>query len=50
MSWIAVACAEHARRGAELGIMQVCHGKGAPLRRVRAGDGVVYYSPTVTLG
>jgi hypothetical protein len=49
MNWIAVACAEHARRGAEFGIMQVCHGKGAPLRRVRAGDGVVYYSPTVTL-
>jgi hypothetical protein len=48
MNWIAVACAEHARRGRELGIMQVCHGKGAPLRRVQAGDGVVYYSPTVT--
>jgi EVE domain len=50
MNWIAVACAEHARRGRELGIMQVCHGKGAPLRRVRAGDGVIYYSPTVTFG
>jgi hypothetical protein len=48
MNWIAVACAEHARRGRALGIMQVCHGKGAPLRRVQAGDGVVYYSPTVT--
>ena len=48
--WIAVACAEHARRGRALGIMQVCHGKGAPLRRVKAGDGVVYYSPTVSFG
>jgi hypothetical protein len=44
--WIAVASADHARRGKALGIMQVCHGKGGPLRRVHAGDGVVYYSPT----
>lgn len=28
--------------------MQVCHGKGQPLRRVAPGDWVVYYSPTVT--
>ena len=48
--WIAVACAEHARRGRALGIIQVCHGKGAPLRRLKAGDGVVYYSPTASLG
>ena len=26
--------------------MQVCHGKGAPLKRIQPGDGVVYYSPT----
>jgi hypothetical protein len=44
--WIAVASADHARRGRELGFMQVCHGKGGPLRRVQPGDGVVYYSPT----
>jgi hypothetical protein len=30
--------------------MQVCHGKCAPLWRLRAGDGIVYYSPTVSLG
>ena len=48
--WIAVACAEHARRGKELGFMQVCHGKGAPLRRLKAGDGVVYYSPATAMG
>ncbi|WP_035873151.1 EVE domain-containing protein [Cucumibacter marinus] len=47
--WIAVASAEHARRGAtDGGFMQVCHGKGAPLRRIAPGDGVVYYSPTET--
>jgi hypothetical protein len=46
-NWIAVASAEHARRGRELGIMQVCHGKAGPLRRVRPGDRVAYYSPTL---
>ena len=46
--WLAVASADHARRGKALGIMQVCHGKGGPLRWIRAGDGVVYYSPTVS--
>ena len=26
--------------------MQVCHGKAAPLRRIRPGDRVAYYSPS----
>ena len=30
--------------------MQVCHGKAAPLRRVRPSDGVVYYSPSIAFG
>ena len=47
--WIAVASAEHARRG-KAGFMQVNHGKAAPLRRISPGDGVAYYSPTVTMG
>jgi EVE domain len=46
--WIAVASAQHVSRGRAGGFMQVCHGKGAPLRRLRAGDGIVYYSPTVS--
>jgi EVE domain len=55
-NWIAVASAEHARRGrdactdAQSGFMQVCHGKRAPLARVQPGDRVAYYSPTVTMG
>lgn len=49
-NWIAVASAEHARRGREGGFMQVCHGKLAPIRRVRPGDRVTYYAPTVTMG
>jgi EVE domain len=49
-NWIAVASGHHARRGRDGGFMQVCHGKGGPLRRLRAGDGIVYYSPTVSFG
>jgi hypothetical protein len=47
-NWIAVASAEHARRGCAAsagGYMQVCHGKCAPLKRVSPGDRVAYYSP-----
>jgi hypothetical protein len=52
-NWIAVASAEHARRGRDEmvpGFMQVGHGKLAPLKRVKPGDRVAYYSPTVTFG
>jgi hypothetical protein len=52
-NWIAVASATHARRGCaerDAGYMQVCHGKVAPLRRVKPGDRVAYYAPTVTIG
>ncbi|MER9935063.1 EVE domain-containing protein [Mesorhizobium sp. M0088] len=48
--WIAVASAEHVRRGRAAGFMQVNHGKAAPLRRVKLGDGIVYYSPNTVLG
>ncbi len=48
--WIAVASAEHVRRGRSEGFMQVGHGKAAPLKRIKPGDRVVYYSPAVTLG
>lgn len=46
--WIGVASAEHVRRGVAGGFMQLCHGKGAPLRRIAPGDAIVYYSPTGT--
>jgi EVE domain len=55
-NWIAVASAEHARRGRDActdtqsGFMQVNHGKRAPLMRVRPGDRVAYYSPSLTMG
>lgn len=46
-NWIAVASAEHVWVGRDAGFMQVCHGKAAPLRRVKPGDRIVYYSPTL---
>ena len=48
--WIAVASAEHVAIGRAQGFMQVGHGKGAPLRRLRHGDRVAYYSPVRVLG
>ncbi len=48
--WLAVASADHVRRGRKDGFMQVSHGKGAPLRRIGPGDGVVYYSPSAVHG
>lgn len=48
--WIAVASAEHVRRGLQQGFMQVCHGKEGPLKRIKPGDKVIYYSPTEVFG
>jgi hypothetical protein len=47
-NWIAVASGEHVARGRAAGFVQVCHGKGAPLRRMSPGDRVVYYSPSAS--
>lgn len=43
--WVGVASREHALAGARGGFCQVCHGKQAPLARMKRGDGIVYYSP-----
>ena len=51
-NWIAVASAEHARRGRAAlpqGFMQVCHGKRAPLMRVQPGDRLAYYAPATRM-
>ncbi|AZO03218.1 MULTISPECIES: EVE domain-containing protein [unclassified Mesorhizobium] len=48
--WVAVASAEHVRIGRKDGFMQVNHGKAAPLRRIKPGDGIAYYSPSTVLG
>lgn len=43
--WIVTASADHAANGKAWGIVQACHGKSAPLRRMQTGDGVAIYSP-----
>jgi hypothetical protein len=48
--WLAVACADHVRRGKAEGFMQVNHGKLGPLKRMTPGDGIVYYSPSEKMG
>jgi len=49
-NWVAVASAEHVAIGRAHAFMQVGHGKGAPLKRLHAGDRVAYYSPVRVLG
>ena len=46
--WVVTASADHAAVGRQEGIVQAGHGKAAPLLRMRAGDGVVIYSPRET--
>ncbi len=36
-NWIAVASADHVRRGLAGGFMQVCHGKAAAVAAAEAG-------------
>ena len=48
--WVAVASAEHVAIGRAQGFMQVGHGKGAPLKRLHAGDRIAYYSPARVFG
>jgi predicted RNA-binding protein len=43
--WIAVVSKDHTQRGVTGGFMQVCHGKKAPLQRMKSDDWVIFYSP-----
>lgn len=42
--WIVVASKDHVKRGVEGGFMQANHGKEAPLKRIKPGDWIVFYS------
>jgi hypothetical protein len=46
--WIGVVSHAHVLRGVAGGFAQMNHGKQAPLKRMKAGDGLVYYSPRET--
>ncbi|MBX4151910.1 EVE domain-containing protein [Paenibacillus lautus] len=43
--WIGVVSESHVKLGVEGGFAQLSHGKSAPLRRMRKGDWLIYYSP-----
>lgn len=43
--WIGVVSRAHAQLGVQGGFIQLSHGKRAPLQKLRAGDGLVIYSP-----
>lgn len=43
--WIGVVSASHVKLGVLGGFAQLCHGKSAPLRQMRPGDWLIYYSP-----
>lgn len=48
--WVIVASKDHVKAGIEAGIAQACHGKVAPLKRMRKGDFVLFYSGKQTMG
>ena len=48
--WIGVAAANHIARGREGGFMQLNHAKSAPLKRIKGGDIIAYYSPVTVFG
>ena len=43
--WIGVVSCSHVLRGVASGFAQMNHGKQAPLKRMKAGDGLIFYSP-----
>ena len=43
--WIGVVSRDHIEVGRAGGFIQLCHGKEAPLRRIAAGDRIVFYPP-----
>jgi hypothetical protein len=48
--WLGVVSRAHVERGVAGGFAQLCHGKEGPLRRMKAGDWLVYYSPSTEMG
>ncbi len=42
--WIIVASKEHVKSGVHGGFAQACHGKATPLKKMKKGDYVIYYS------
>lgn len=49
-AYVGVVSAAHVERGVHGGFAQLCHGRAQPLRRMRPGDFLVYYSPSTEMG
>lgn len=47
--WIGVASKDHVQLGKKDGFCQLCHGKAAPLKRMKEGDWLIYYAPKMSL-
>ena len=47
--WITVVSKDHLQRGIAGGFMQANHGKAAPLKKMKEGDWVIFYSPKLTM-
>jgi predicted RNA-binding protein len=47
--WIAAVSKQHTMRGVAGSFMQVCHGKQAPLKRMKKGDYLLVYSSKITM-
>ncbi len=47
--WVAAISKEHTQRGASGNFIQVCHGKQAPLKRMKKGDYLIVYSSKITM-
>jgi len=48
--WIIVASKDHVKNGISTAIAQACHGKSSPLKRMKKGDYLIYYSGKQTMG
>ena len=48
--WIGVASKNHVLRGVKDGAAMLNHGKLAPLKKMSAGDFLIYYAPKIELG
>ncbi|MEA5138671.1 EVE domain-containing protein [Arcicella rigui] len=48
--WVIVASKDHVKNGIAEGFAQACHGKASPLRRMKKGDFILYYSGKLVLG
>ena len=48
--WVIVASKDHVQDGVAEGFAQACHGKALPLKRMKKGDFIIYYSGKQILG